>query len=653
MSQFDAQINQVQCPLKRNPNERKLVADMPVILGGFSPAPVTPEARAALDRALAGSDLTVTNILSVRSQVVAGTNYEFEVEGSSASHNDATRFVVKVFDQPWTNSTHLMDDAVMGGAASTQTFEQMLACTMILGDAMVQGLDPRFVRFPDLYRLYDFHVGPKNPRDQSRNFKGGNMVLIVHSPDGEGKFQQLTLDGQEIKSTSGKTHKQYADETLDDSKLIVYVGNDKIVLDKETLHLPNNDGWTPLHSACHMLNAQEAGIAILKELVVRKADLDGITRRGPGSFSCGWTALHIACAYGLEALAIKLIRAGANVNTVNSVGWTPLYDACHRGYVTIAQELLRAGAKHDVICPEFALCPFPGQMPLAEAARQGHGSTVKMLLEWGVNKNATNKLGWTALHEAAYHSRVPIVKMLVVYGADVMLKTDRGSIAKDLTIHSEIRAMLEDIASHLPTPSSLSPPKQVEATTTSNIEDKPVPALKTAPLSRKEEYELLGDLPSLNAITIQDADAIDDDDEEEVDAKAPALDSPSKEKHKKKSKHSSKKKKNKSGSRDIPPEYKCAVSLKLLKHPMRSPYGQVFERQVIEAWFRDFGNRCPLTGEPLTLQQLVSDEELREEIRGWKHGSKKFETSEAEAKESTETKEVLSVASPRGDEYDF
>ncbi|POM57306.1 Hypothetical protein PHPALM_38198 [Phytophthora palmivora] len=377
----------------------------PVILGGFSPATVTPQARAVLERALIGSDLTVTKVLSVRSQVVAGTNYEFEVEGSSVSNN-ATRFVIKVFDQPWTHTTELKSvvaisasqgDGTMGGAASTQaSFEQMLACTMLLGDAMVQGLDPRFVRFPDLYRLYDFHIGPKNPRDQARSFnKGGNMVLIVRSPDPDGKFQQMMHENGEVfKPAADKTDKSLvADETQDENKLIVYVGNDKIVLDKATLHLPNNDGWTPLHSACHMLNAQEAGIAILKELVAAKADLNGVTRRGPGSFSCGWTALHIACAYGLEALAIKLIRAGANVNTSNSVGWTPLYDACHRGYTTIALELLRAGAKYDIICPEFALCPFPGQFPLAEAARQGHESTVKMLMEWGVNKNATNKLG--------------------------------------------------------------------------------------------------------------------------------------------------------------------------------------------------------------------------------------------------------------------
>ncbi|KAE8877013.1 hypothetical protein PF005_g3702 [Phytophthora fragariae] len=547
----------------------------------------------------------------------------------------------------------------MGGAASTQaSFEQMLACTMILGDAMVQGLDPRFVRFPDLYRLCDFHIGPKNPRDQARGFKGGNMVLIVHSPDQEGKFQKLMLEnGDAVKSAEKGDKPPMVDEAQEESKLIVYVGNDKIVLDKATLHLPNNDGWTPLHSACHMLNAQEAGIAILKELVARKADLNLVTRRGPGSFSCGWTALHIACAYGLEALAIKLIRAGANVNTVNSVGWTPLYDTCHRGYTTIAQELLRAGAKHDVICPEFALCPFPGQFPLAEAARQGHGPTVKMLLEWGVNKNATNKLGWTALHEAAYHSRVAIVKMLVVYGADVLAKTDRGSVARDLTIHSEIRIMLEDIASHLPTASSPSPPKPSEAATPpQKPEDKPTPAKKATPLSRKEEYELLGDLPSLNAITIQDADAVDEGDdeaEEDTDAKAPAADSPPKENPKKKQRDPSKKKKKKSGSRDIPPEFKCAVSLKLLKDPMRSPYGQVFERQVIEAWFLDFGNRCPLTGQPLTLQQLVSDEKLREEIREWKHGSKKPTNPNTEIHEEAGAKEELSIASPRGDEYDF
>uniref|UniRef100_K3X801 U-box domain-containing protein n=1 Tax=Globisporangium ultimum (strain ATCC 200006 / CBS 805.95 / DAOM BR144) TaxID=431595 RepID=K3X801_GLOUD len=540
----------------------------------------------------------------------------------------------------------------MGAGASSQaSFEQMLACTMILGEAMVQGLDPRFVRFPDMYRLYDFHIGPKKP--QPKPFQGGNMVIFVHSPDDDGKFQQIELkDGDTIDKV--KTTKASEDDTStaesDENLLVVFVGTDKIILDKATLNQPNFDNWTPLHSCCHTLNAQEAGISILQELVAQKADLNLVTKRGPGSFSCGWTPLHIACAYGLETLSLKLIRAGANVNVMNSVKWTPLYDACHRGYSTVARELLKAGAKHDVICPEFAVCPFPGQHPLAEAARQGHIETVKILLEWGVDKNAVNKLGWTALHEAAYHSRLPIVRMLVVYGADVFVKTEKGSLAKDLTIHSEIRTMLEDLCQHGPASSPKKDKLLVagsddgEAEVSSSMLKKSSPAktqsVRASPLSRKEEYALLGDLPSLRgkaipSISIQDVDALDEEEEGKADDKednddketnassdpsaSSSASSPTRaskssnhKKHKKKSSNRS--------SQDILAEFKCAVSLKLLKDPLRSPYGHVFERHVVEAWFRDFGNRCPLTGEPLTIHQLAPDDKLKAAIREWKHG---------------------------------
>lgn len=518
---------------------------------------------------------------------------------------------------------------------------------------------------PDMYRLYDFHIGPK--KAQPKPFQGGNMILFVHSPDDDGKFQQIELGdgGSNVKliKAQGEDDDQDEDELAvtkaesDPNLLVVYVGNDKIVLDKATLNQPNFDNWTPLHSCCHTINAQEAGIAILKELVAQKADLNLATKRGPGSFSCGWTPLHIACAYGLEALTIKLIRAGADVNVQNSVKWTPLYEACHRGYSTVARELLKAGASHDIICPEFALCPFPGQRALAEAARQGHSETVKVLLEWGIDKNATNKHGWTALHEAAYHSRLSIVKMLVIYGADVFAKTEKGSLAKDLTIHSEIRAMLDDLCQHGPPTTS---PKKEKLLTGGNDEGvaesspslkqnsptKPSAARSSAPLSRKEEYALLGDLPSLNSsgmpiISIQDVDAqkeakededdtkkADEDDELEAKQAGSAAKSKPKKKHHKKRGHAH--------QEAPPPEFKCAVSLKLLKDPLHSPYGQVFERQVIEAWFRDFGNRCPLTGEPLTLQQLVSDEKLKNQIRDWKHGPRADEGA-AGASESPET----------------
>lgn len=526
----------------------------------------------------------------------------------------------------------------------------------------------------DMYRLYDFQIGPK--QQPQRSLQSGNMVLYVHAPDDEGKFQMLSLGGDKPTISTGKEKAagQDSHEESDalpsestDTMLVVYVGNDKVVLDKATLNQPNNDGWTALHACCHTLNAQEAGISILNELVAQKCDLNMITRRGPGSFSSGWTPLHIACAYGLEALAIKLIRAGVNVNVKSSVGWTPLYEACHRGYAAVARELLKAGAKYDIICPEFALCPFPGQFALAEAARQGHADTVKVLLEWGVPLNAVNKLGWTALHEAAYHNRVAIVKLLIVYGADVFVKTEKGSVAKDLTVHSEIRSMLEDIAKHTaPASPSKDKPNKCESGDSEEIhgsskKSSPTKAqsIQMVPLARKEDYPLLGDLPDLAATSVPSISIQDDDSEEPgiEDQESKDNESKSEVAHSSSSGKTKLKKKHKSGkSKDIPVGFKCSVSLKLLKDPLRSPFGHVFERRVIEAWFRDFGNRCPLTGEPLTMQQLQSDTNLKAEIKEWKQGSAKSDGAGAIDAKMTVISDEVKPESPAAtveDPYDF
>ena len=555
-----------------------------------------------------------------------------------------------------------------------------------------------------MYRLYDFHVGPKKQPQQQRSFHGGQMVLFVRAPgkhdddndedDDDDEIPPLELlsdDGVPVKPASKKPPQNEDDDDHDgpvesnDDFLVVFVAGDKIVLDRATLNQPNNDGWTPLHACCHTVNAQEAGITILSELLKQNADLNQTTKRGPSSFSCGWTPLHIAVAYGLEALALKLIRAGANVNTTNSVKWTPLFEACHRNYATVARELLKAGAQHDVICPEFAMCPYPGQYALAEACRQGAMDTVKVLLEWGVDKNAVNKLGWTALHEAAYHNRIAIVKLLIVYGVDVMVKTAKGSVARDLTIWSDIRTILDDLMKdQAPAASS---PKRIQPVrddgdngeeSGASKSPKRSPATAAAPvvpLSRKEDYALLGDLPSLDArgsapaIAIKDVDsgdskarAEDDEDEEEEEGDR----SPSKSKHKKgKRRH-----KTTTSTGDVPDAFKCAVTRKLLKHPLRSPYGQVFERKVMEAWFRDFGNRCPLTGQPLAMAQLTPDATLKAEIREWtQHGragglpsktassaTASSDTTRAAEPANHEAKELgvsVASASPEIDPYDF
>ncbi|EQC42122.1 hypothetical protein SDRG_00962 [Saprolegnia diclina VS20] len=493
----------------------------------------------------------------------------------------------------------------MGGGISTNgDLGQMIACTMLIGEAMFQGIDPRYIRFPDMYRLYDFHVGKK--RYRTAKPQGATIMLI--GSDGVARVVEKKAD--DAAASPVIDAEPDIDETDVDKYLVVNVADDRVVLDRARLFSPNEDGWTPLHASCHTLNTVDAGKVILKAMLEMDREktatvLATKTTRGPGSFSAGFTPLHIACAYGIEVLALKLIKAKSNVNATNSVSWSPLHEACHRGFVSIAKELLRAGADPTAVCPEFALCPFAGQTPLGEAARQGHVDVVKLLLDHGVDMNAVNALHWTALHEAAYHNRSEIVRTLVVHGADVLVKTSRGAIAAQLTISMEIKTMLDDVgeaqaaspkkppASNPPSASSSSPPKEK-------------PHVPIVPLSRKEDFALLGDLPALQRLSMPP------ETDRRPDATQVADDPPVKTKKKK----SAKGRKTPSDE-DVPTEFRCAITKKLLQDPLKSPYGHVFERKVVEKWFNNYGSRCPVTGEPLGLGQLVPDEALKTEISAW------------------------------------
>merc|ERR1712080_304533 len=77
----------------------------------------------------------------------------------------------------------------------------------------------------------------------------------------------------------------------------------------------------------------------------------------------------------------------------------------------------------------------------------------------------------------------------------------------------------------------------------------------------------------------------------------------------------------KQGLRDlmcnVPPELACAVDGRLLVDPVRSPYGQVFERTVLERALNASGGLCPITRQPLALEQCPRDAGLRKQALAW------------------------------------
>jgi U-box domain len=72
-----------------------------------------------------------------------------------------------------------------------------------------------------------------------------------------------------------------------------------------------------------------------------------------------------------------------------------------------------------------------------------------------------------------------------------------------------------------------------------------------------------------------------------------------------------------SATSDVPTEFLCAINSHIMKQPVRSPHGHVFEKSTILLWLETRGRVCPLTGKTLTADELTTDEELRSRIMRW------------------------------------
>ena len=122
----------------------------------------------------------------------------------------------------------------------------------------------------------------------------------------------------------------------------------------------------------------------------------------------GFTALHFAAFFGRSAIALELIRGGAEIAAVakNAMKVTPLHSAA---------------AAHS-------------------------SEIVRLLVENGAPPNVQQEGGWTPLHEAAQIGDKEMVKVLLEHGADPRMRSNDGKTAADMARakgHDEIAKLLE------------------------------------------------------------------------------------------------------------------------------------------------------------------------------------------------------------------
>lgn len=143
----------------------------------------------------------------------------------------------------------------------------------------------------------------------------------------------------------------------------------------------------------------------------------GATRQGPSPNPCfikeighyiysGDTALHFAAASHRSKMAVKLIKAGANVRAKNRRGAEPLHAAA------------------------FGTPGSPRWDPAAQAA------TIVCLIEAGADPNAQNLDGATPLHRAVRTRCAGAVRALLDHVADPEIRNKNGSMAMQLALHT-------------------------------------------------------------------------------------------------------------------------------------------------------------------------------------------------------------------------
>lgn len=210
-----------------------------------------------------------------------------------------------------------------------------------------------------------------------------------------------------------------------------------LLLNGAAVNAEDDSGETPLHVA---VQSPAATKTVVEVLLAHNANVNARDRSGitPLHNAGNKGVAEVLLAHGADAnvkshygdmplhktrdggVAEVLLRHKANIEAMNLDGWTPLYQAVFLGRIDVARVLLAAGANSNAQDgDEFALL---------HRAAQGSVNLVRLLLLYKADINIKTKNGYTPLQLALRRSKnKTIVEILLAHKADVNSKDVAGN----------------------------------------------------------------------------------------------------------------------------------------------------------------------------------------------------------------------------------
>ena len=187
-------------------------------------------------------------------------------------------------------------------------------------------------------------------------------------------------------------------------------------------------GYTALHAA-----VVRGDVELVKALAARGADLNvRLTKGSPDRRQAYWFALSgawagatpfwMAAKFAEVEIMRALVSAGADPNIPANDSSTPLMALAGMGYRPSSVGLNRR---------DQGIGPDASRLLQAASEKPTYEGT-KLLIELGVNLNATNSQGDTAAHAAAQNEWASVVKLLGEHGAKLDIKNKAGRTVKEM-----------------------------------------------------------------------------------------------------------------------------------------------------------------------------------------------------------------------------